>query len=105
MATTLHAKVGGTDTVAPFDLRVRTLMEEIYCALRRILTSRTWAAPLLIGVAASICTLPAALFGFLHGDSMHLVWASHFSDQLLAGDLFPQWLMDMNSGLVSPTFS
>ena len=35
---------------------------------------------------------------------MHLVWAKHFSDQLWAGNLYPQWLLDMNSGLGSPTF-
>jgi hypothetical protein len=54
-----------------------------------------------VGLAFS---LPVALWGFRPGDPMHLLWARHFSDQLWAGDLYPRWLMDMNSGLGSPTF-
>ena len=49
-------------------------------------------------------TVPLAVFGFVYGDMIHLVWAKHFSDQLWAGNLYPRWLLDMNSGLGSPTF-
>jgi hypothetical protein len=75
--------------------------------LRRVshlIESKSWFAPWLIIVAGSVCTVPLALFGFVRGDQMHLFWAKHFSDQLWAGNLFPQWLQDMNSGLGSPTF-
>ena len=66
--------------------------------------SRSWFAPLLIVVAGSLVTVPMAVFGFVYGDTIHLVWAKHFSDQLWAGNLYPRWLLDMNSGLGSPTF-
>src|ERR1700719_3063107 len=70
----------------------------------RAIETRPWFAPCLIAAAASVCTLPLALFGFDHGDLIHLFWAKHFSDQLREGNLFPQWLLHMNSGLGSPTF-
>lgn len=59
---------------------------------------------LAIAVASSLFTIPMAVAGFLPGDRIHLTWASNFAKQLLLGDLYPQWLMAMNSGLGSPTF-
>ena len=73
-------------------------------SISRVIESRPWVAPCLIVAAGSVCTLPLALFGFDHGDLIHLFWAKHFSDQLWEGNLLPQWLLDMNSGLGSPTF-
>jgi hypothetical protein len=70
----------------------------------RVIETRPWFAPCVIAAAASVCTLPLALFGFDHGDLIHLFWARHFSDQLRQGNLLPQWLLHMNSGLGSPTF-
>jgi hypothetical protein len=32
------------------------------------------------------------------------MWHTNFSTQLLAGDLYPRWLLDMNGGLGSPVF-
>jgi hypothetical protein len=72
--------------------------------LSRLIESVPWIAPCLIVIVGSVGTVPLALFGFLRGDKMHLFWAKHFSDQLWAGNLYPQWLLDMNSGLGSPTF-
>lgn len=72
--------------------------------LNHLLESKSWFAPWLIVAAGSVCTVPIALFGFVRGDQMHLFWAKHFSDQLWAGNLLPRWLLDMNSGLGSPTF-
>ena len=72
--------------------------------LDRLIESRPWFAPALIVVAGALVTVPLALFGFVFGDIIHLVWAKHFSDQLWAGNLYPRWLLDMNSGLGSPTF-
>ena len=34
----------------------------------------------------------------------HIVWYSHFSSQLRAGEVYPRWLPDMNAGLGSPAF-
>ncbi|MGH9537625.1 MAG: 6-pyruvoyl-tetrahydropterin synthase-related protein [Terriglobales bacterium] len=66
--------------------------------------SMPWIMPCLIALAGSVSTVSLALFGFVRGDKIHLFWAKHFSDQLWAGNLYPQWLQGMNSGLGSPTF-
>jgi hypothetical protein len=57
-----------------------------------------------IAVVSAAFTAPTVLFGFANGDRMHLFWAKYFAQQISAGDLFPKWLMGMNSGLGSPTF-
>jgi hypothetical protein len=54
-----------------------------------------------IGLAT---TLPVALWGSNNGDTVHNVWARYFAAQFWSGELYPRWLMDMNSGLGSPTF-
>jgi hypothetical protein len=59
---------------------------------------------IIIAVVAAAFTAPTALFGFVNGDRIHLFWAKYFAQQISAGDLFPKWLMGMNSGLGSPTF-
>ena len=64
-----------------------------------------WSAPVAGIVALGLAfSLPVALWGYRPGDPMHLIWARYFSAQLWSGDLYPRWLMDMNSGLGSPTF-
>jgi hypothetical protein len=72
--------------------------------LGQLLESKPWMATCVIVIAGSLFTVPLALFGFLRGDEIHLFWAKRFSDQLWAGNLYPRWLLDMNSGLGSPTF-
>jgi len=50
------------------------------------------ALPLWRGVAVS-------------GDTLfHAMWYTNFSAQLLAGDAYPRWLMNLNGGLGSPAF-
>jgi hypothetical protein len=56
---------------------------------------------LMVGLAVSV---PIVLWGFCLGEPIHLIWARHFAEQLWSGELYPRWLMDMNSGLGSPTF-
>ena len=34
----------------------------------------------------------------------HLIFSHHFSSQLLQGELYPRWLLNMNGGFGSPTF-
>lgn len=39
------------------------------------------------------------------GDTLfHAMWYTNFSAQLLAGDLYPRWLINLNGGLGSPVF-
>ncbi|HYL19254.1 MAG TPA: hypothetical protein VEV20_11255, partial [Burkholderiales bacterium] len=59
------------------------------------------AAILGVGVALSAAIVT---WGFCLGEPIHLVWGRYFAEQLWSGDLYPRWLMDMNSGLGSPTF-
>ena len=56
---------------------------------------------LIIGLALSAVIVT---WGFCLGEPIHLVWGRYFAEQLWSGDLYPRWLMDMNSGLGSPTF-
>jgi len=39
-----------------------------------------------------------------HDTGEHLNQMKHFSEQFWQGDLYPRWLLDMNTGLGSPTF-
>ncbi len=56
---------------------------------------------LVVGLAVSV---PIVVWGFCLGEPIHLIWARRFAEQLWSGELYPRWLMDMNSGLGSPTF-
>ncbi|HEX8423965.1 MAG TPA: 6-pyruvoyl-tetrahydropterin synthase-related protein [Pyrinomonadaceae bacterium] len=41
----------------------------------------------------------------VRGDTVfHAMWYTNFSAQLLAGDLYPRWLINLNGGLGSPVF-
>jgi hypothetical protein len=53
-----------------------------------------------------ILTLPAIAYGIFgaHDILLHLNWYKCFADQLWDGELYPRWLLGMNSGLGSPTF-
>jgi len=63
-------------------------------------------ASLCILAVALILTLPAMVYGAInaHDILVHLNWSNYFSQQFWAGELYPRWLLNMNSGLGSPTF-
>jgi uncharacterized membrane protein len=65
---------------------------------------RSWPHLLVILVVGLAVAVPVAMWGFCAGEPIHLVWSRYFSNQLWSGELYPRWLMDMNSGLGSPTF-
>src|SRR6185295_7061765 len=48
---------------------------------------------LVIAGTGLLFTLPHALFGFIGGHDIvpHLQWSTHFSSQLLSGELYPRW--------------
>jgi hypothetical protein len=64
----------------------------------------SWPHLVALLVAGLAVSLPIVLWGFCLAEPIHLIWARHFADQLWSGELYPRWLMDMNSGLGSPTF-
>lgn len=53
-----------------------------------------------------ICLFPILMFGMTHGhdSNLHMLWSHYFSQQLFSGDLYPRWLVEMNSGFGSPVF-
>ncbi|MGI9165176.1 MAG: 6-pyruvoyl-tetrahydropterin synthase-related protein [Pyrinomonadaceae bacterium] len=53
-----------------------------------------------------VLTLPLIVYGFpfYSSDIHHVIWYSHFSSQLWAGEFYPRWLIGMNGGLGAPTF-
>lgn len=57
-------------------------------------------------IIAIVVTYPVWRFGMSSdGDAIfHSMWYTNFSRQVLAGDWFPKWLVEMNSGLGSPVF-
>ena len=63
-------------------------------------------AILVIFSVGLILILPTIAYGVFdaHDTLVHLNWANYFSQQLWAGELYPRWLLKMNSGLGSPTF-
>lgn len=63
------------------------------------------AAGIIVLFAALLC-LPMFLYGAPNGHSIeyNLVWLREFSEQLLEGDVYPRWLVDMNRGAGSPVF-
>ncbi|HLL15296.1 MAG TPA: 6-pyruvoyl-tetrahydropterin synthase-related protein [Pyrinomonadaceae bacterium] len=67
---------------------------------------RKLLAPLIICASGLLLTAPLLLYGApTVGDMLfHAMWQTNFSSQLLAGDLYPRWLLDMNGGLGSPVF-
>ena len=60
----------------------------------------------VIAFSVTIICLPLILFGPQAGHSLYhnISWAAGFAEQLLAGDLYPRWLMNMNEGAGSPVF-
>ena len=70
----------------------------------------TWRLTHLFVILAVgfVFTLPLLIYGMPYlsddGGSHHAVWYLNFSQQLWAGDLYPRWLVNMNSGLGSPVF-
>ena len=63
--------------------------------------ARKWFPFFAVCVIGFGLTMPTALCGYHKGDTIHLVWAKHFSEQFWAGELYPRWLFRMNSGLGS----
>jgi hypothetical protein len=63
-------------------------------------------AILVIFSVGIVLILPTIAYGVFDADDtlVHLNWANYFSQQLWAGELYPRWLLEMNSGLGSPTF-
>lgn len=63
-------------------------------------------AILVIFSVGLILILPTIAYGVFdaHDTLVHLNWANYFAQQLWAGELYPRWLLNMNSGLGSPTF-
>lgn len=59
-----------------------------------------------ITLAVAVACGPLIIFGPQHGRSLdfELAWASHFSQQLFDGELYPRWLLSMNEGAGSPVF-
>ncbi|MBX9915220.1 MAG: glycosyltransferase family 39 protein [Pseudomonadaceae bacterium] len=64
-----------------------------------------WPYALIALLAAAACA-PMLMYGAANGHSIeyNLVWLKNFSAQLAQGDIYPRWLMDMNSGAGSPVF-
>jgi hypothetical protein len=60
---------------------------------------------LAVIIVAMVCA-PLIAYGPQTGHSLdfNLSWASAFSSQLLSGDLYPRWLMNLNEGAGSPVF-
>ncbi|HEX9919712.1 MAG TPA: 6-pyruvoyl-tetrahydropterin synthase-related protein, partial [Pyrinomonadaceae bacterium] len=67
---------------------------------------RKLIAPLLVCACGLLLTAPLLLYGAPAGGDVvfHAMWHTNFSTQLLAGDLYPRWLLHMNGGLGSPAF-
>ena len=62
--------------------------------------------PLAIVAAVTVVCIPLILIGPQSGHSIghNISWASGFTGQLLGGELYPRWLIDMNEGVGSPVF-
>jgi len=67
---------------------------------------RKLLAPLIVCASGLLLAAPLLLYGApVVGDMVfHAMWHTNFSSQLSAGDLYPRWLLRMNSGLGSPVF-
>jgi hypothetical protein len=74
--------------------------------LRNTALAKILAIPGLAFVFVAIICLPLVVYGPQEGHSLdfNLSWASAFSSQLLAGDFYPRWLMNLNEGAGSPAF-
>lgn len=73
--------------------------------IRSMRLRAVWPYALIALLAAAACA-PMLLYGASNGHSIeyNLVWLKNFSAQLALGDVYPRWLMDMNSGAGSPVF-
>lgn len=62
--------------------------------------------PLAIMAVVTLACFPQILMGVQSGHSLRLniSWTTGFTGQLLGGELYPRWLVDMNDGLGSPVF-
>lgn len=62
--------------------------------------------PLLAIITVATILITPALIKGPGGDDLffHSLWSTNFSTQLINGDLFPRWLMNLNAGCGEPTF-
>lgn len=62
--------------------------------------------PLVIAAIITAACIPLILLGAQSGDNLYynLSWGSGFTGQLLGGELYPRWLIDMSEGAGSPVF-
>jgi hypothetical protein len=61
----------------------------------------------LAALVAILLCLPLLLYGFprqAHDSWRHIAWYIQVSEQVWGGELYPRWLLGMNSGLGSPAF-
>ncbi len=61
----------------------------------------------IIVVAGLVSVFPIIVFGFpffTHDGTTHTIFYTNFAEQFWAGEPYPRWLIQMNTGLGSPTF-
>lgn len=76
-------------------------------AVPRVLSSLTPRAAVLWLIAlATLASLPNLLYGVSHGMShlYNISWSQGFTAQLLQGEWYPRWLLDLNNGSGSLAF-
>lgn len=61
---------------------------------------------LSIGFIGFLLTFTPLIGGVIeaHDVLFHFNWSKYFSQQFWSGELYPRWLLGMNSGLGSPSF-
>ena len=66
-------------------------------------------APIVLALFAMIAAAAASLFAIMgppigHSALWDLAWSRGFSEQFLAGELYPRWIHSLNGGAGSPVF-
>lgn len=61
---------------------------------------------LLIAIIGILLLFPAFYNSYIDGHDFlfHVIFSHSFTEQLLNGELYPRWMLNMNSGFGSPTF-
>ena len=74
--------------------------------MRRHGLQNRFAYPLAIVAAVTVACIPLILVGVQSGHSAgyNISWANGFTGQLLGGEIYPRWLVDMNEGAGGPVF-
>ena len=65
-----------------------------------------WRHLVIIVVAGLLLTMPLLVNGCMNGHDFffHVIFSHHFTEQFWNGDLYPRWMLNMNTGFGSPTF-